>query len=131
MISQLPRNKTRHSRLVINSRPLFVVPRNKEIDSTNACSNHPILEDIERIDPISGLPGLSVIGRLFCNDKSQEEYHHGNLQDHENPLFPSQATNTPTSGSPRSCHSHLSSPEPIFDDERIKELLELVERRNF
>lgn len=105
MISQLHKNKTRHS--LINNRSLFV-PRNLEVlDETEKCSNH------ERIDPAS----KSLRGRLFIIDQSQHN---------KNPLFQSHTTNTPTCGSPRSCHSHLSSPEPIFDEERINELLELL-----
>ena len=108
MISQLHKHKTRHT--LINNRSLLVVPRNLEVDGREKCSNHPFL-DIERIDSVSNTRRLYFDG----------------LQEGENPLFQSQATKTSDSGSPRSCHSHLSSPEPIFDEERIKELLELVE----
>lgn len=97
MISQLHKNKTRHS--LINNRSLFV-PRNLEVlDETEKCSNHHPIQYIERIDQ---------------------------SQHNKNPLFQSHTTNTPTCGSPRSCRSHLSSPEPIFDEERINELLELL-----
>lgn len=114
MISQLHKNKTRHT--LINNRSLLVVPRNLEVGGTNECYNHPFPLDIERIDSVS-TTSRGLTGRLFFDG----------LQDDENPLFQSQPSKTPDSGSPRSCYSHLSSPEPIFDEERIKELLELVE----